>query len=311
MIKKIESVLFFCLFFLGLLAQKIHMEFPYFAGKTYKFIILQGDDKRTVCQGDIPEDGKFTLTIPEEYKTYTGISQWLITNTKEGGGLDMLIPGKDFSVSSKDPKPDQNNTIYVGNNMMKEMDSLYTQQNNIFLRYDAMQQAKKVYPETDKNYKIFQQEIQKQEKLYEVFQNKLRKRVHYVGELIKIMNIPRGIGTKLSQSDSDRAENILEYIANDLQWEILYTSGQWTNVIETWINIHTRVLKDSDKFARDFEKITARIKSPVLYTDFAGRTAYFLKQQQKENFIEKISAVVINSGKITQYEGSLMVFGKK
>lgn len=80
-------------------SQKIEMNFPKFAGKSYDFIIFQGDRQEKVCQGIIPDNGQFTLSVPEAYGDYTGMSRWLITGTKEGGGLDMFVPGHNFSVS--------------------------------------------------------------------------------------------------------------------------------------------------------------------------------------------------------------------
>ncbi len=106
-------------------AQNISMYFPHFAGKTYDFIIFQGGQQRTVYQGTIPLDGKFILNIPEEYKSYKGMSRWLITGTKEGGGLNMFIPGKDFSVSCNEAMPNNSNIVYTNNDYNKEFNDLH------------------------------------------------------------------------------------------------------------------------------------------------------------------------------------------
>ncbi len=94
-------------------AQNISMEFPAFAGKTYDFVIFQGSKTITALQDTIPADGKFTLQIPKQYAPYTGMSRWLITGTAEGGGLDMAIPGYDFSVSCLSATPDNENISYT------------------------------------------------------------------------------------------------------------------------------------------------------------------------------------------------------
>ena len=83
----------------GIVAQSISMEFPAFAGKTYDFVIFQGSKVETVMQDTIPKNGKFKLTIPKKYAPYTGMCRWLITGTAEGGGIDMAIPGYDFSIA--------------------------------------------------------------------------------------------------------------------------------------------------------------------------------------------------------------------
>ena len=138
------------LFYISIKAQNINMYFPHFAGKTYDFIIFQGGQQRIVYQGTIPEDGKFTLSIPEENKPYKGMSRWLITGTKEGGGLDMFIPGRDFSVSCNEATPNNSNIIYANNDYNKELNNLHKKQESILSRYEVMNQALRVFSDKDK-----------------------------------------------------------------------------------------------------------------------------------------------------------------
>ncbi|HWV67838.1 hypothetical protein, partial [Chitinophaga sp.] len=147
---------------LGMQAQNIQMTFPHFAGKSYDFIIFRGKEAKTVFQGTIPADGKFTLSVPKEYGPYTGMSRWLITGTQEGGGLDMLIPGHDFSVVCTEAQPNDENIIYTGNPEIPELTGLYKKQQDIFAKHDAMLQATKAFPKNDKNYPAFEKEYQNQ-----------------------------------------------------------------------------------------------------------------------------------------------------
>jgi len=72
-------------------AQNIHMEFTAFAGKTYDFIIFKGDKQVIAQQDTIPQGGEFVLTIPKKYSPYKVMCRWLITGTKDGGGLDIML----------------------------------------------------------------------------------------------------------------------------------------------------------------------------------------------------------------------------
>ena len=74
--------------------------------------LLSSEMNKKVYSGAIPANGKFTLNIPKEYSTYNGMSRWLITGTAEGGGLDMYIPGKDFSVGCTEDKPSEKYYLY-------------------------------------------------------------------------------------------------------------------------------------------------------------------------------------------------------
>ncbi|MCL1638919.1 alkyl hydroperoxide reductase [Elizabethkingia sp. HX WHF] len=286
-------------------AQSVSMNFPHFAGKSYDFIIFQGDKQITLYQGTIPSDGKFTLTIPKEYIPYTGMSRWLITGTREGGGLDMYIPGKDFSVSCTEADPTEKNVIYQNNNGNKELNELYRKQEKILLQYETMLQAAKVFSKADKNYSVFVKELQDQIRSYAAFQAELRRKSDYISQFLQIVNITRGTAPLLSEKEEDKAESIARYIVNEMDWNYLYTSGHWSSIIDAWVSIHTRVLKNPQGFASDVEKLSSKIKSPELYTDFAGRTAYYLTQQKEEDYIRAIAPVVTASGKIKEYNGSL------
>ncbi|HFK5510768.1 TPA: alkyl hydroperoxide reductase [Elizabethkingia anophelis] len=277
---------------LKLQAQQINMNFPKFAGKNYDFIIFQGSHQKTLIQGIIPPDGKFTLSIPNEYMPYSGMSRWLITGTKEGGGLDLFIPGHNFSVSCKSNQPSEKNIIYQDNFGNTELNNLYRAQEKILGRYELMKQAKYLYSSSDDNYSVFSNEYNSQVKAFIRFQETLTKKGDYISEFIRIVNITTGIGTKLHDREEDKAENIADYISNDLSWKILYTSGHWWSIIHSWVNIHTRVLKDPNRFATDFKKINEKLKSENLQTDFKSLVLSFLKEEPNMEYTRGISSTL-------------------
>ncbi|RLJ22928.1 hypothetical protein CLU97_4741 [Chryseobacterium sp. 7] len=291
-------------------AQKINMNFPYFAGKTYDFVIFQGDKQQTILQGTIPANGKFALQIPKEYAPYTGMSRWLITNSKDGGGLDMLIPGRDFSVSCQEALPTEKNIIYKGNAQNKELNDLYKEQHGILARHDAMLQATRSYPKTDKSFPVFLQEYDVQKRSYKSFQASLGKDPDYAKELIRIINTTQGIGTEIFDNEAQKAANIAGYIATQMDPEVLYTSGYWANVISAWVSIHTQVLQDPYRFVEDFSRITQKLDNNKQYTDFVERTTYYLTQQGKDQYIGAIAPWVLSSGKMTNFDGPLAVYKK-
>lgn len=308
MMNRIAKLIFFLLVGFSLYpAQKISMNFPHFSGKSYDFVLFFGSETK-VLQGTIPDDGKFTLTVPAEYYPYTGMCRWLITGTLEGGGLDMIIPGKDFSVSCLSKQPNNDNILYEGNTQPDKLNMLYSRQQEIFARHDAMLQAIRAYPKTDKNYHLFEQEYHYQLKTFDSFQSDLNKEASYASEFLKITNITLGIGTRIEDSEEKKADNIRDYIVREMNWEILYNSGHWYSVINSWADIHTRVIKDKSKFAGDFISISQKISKEAIYADFAKRVAAILSEQGKDDWIDIIAPVVSTSGKIDKYEGALAAY---
>jgi len=258
-------------------AQDIHMTFPHLAGKTYEFIIFQGD--KTVMKADtIPSDGKFTLAVPELNRPYTGMCRWLITNTQEGGGIDMLIPGNDFSVSCTDPVPSENTIIYANNNGPQTLNRQYAEQQAIYNRFAVMEQSLKAYTEKDKAYKFFTKEYKKQVSAYDAFRKKAARESHYSAEFLTIVSITLGIPPTLGGTETEKARIIADYIANKMDWDVLYTSGHWGGIITAWADIHTQVLKDETLMAKDRDTIIKKLK-PVPAKEFSDMVTILLNRK--------------------------------
>ncbi|MCT3947634.1 alkyl hydroperoxide reductase [Elizabethkingia anophelis] len=295
-----------------LYGQKIEMNFPKFSGKSYDFVLFQGAQTKVVFQGVIPEDGKFILNVPQEYSSYVGMSRWLITGTKEGGGLDMFIPGKDFSVSCDSETPSESNIIYKDNAYNGELNVLYKKQEQNLNRYETLLQATKVFSKNDPHYdyNFFTKGLAREKKSYSVFQDDLNKKGDYISQFIQIVNVTRGLGTELSEDEKQRAVNVNHYVVDALNWDYLYTSGHWYSVINSWLGIQTQVFKTPSVFKADFLKISSKLKSPEMYRDFTERVAYYLKEQKAQDYISAIAPLVRDSGKIADYIAPLDIYAE-
>ncbi|MDV4042199.1 alkyl hydroperoxide reductase [Elizabethkingia anophelis] len=280
------------------------MDFPKFSGKSYDFVIFQGSDSKTIMQGVIPPNGKFTLKIPKEYEPYKGMSRWLITGTSEGGGLDMFILEKNYRVSCQSSEPNEKNITFKGNDSYKALNDLYKQQEGIYRRYESMSFALKVFSPNDKNYNVFQEELKLQKDAYSLFQNSLQTKGDYVSQFLQIVNITRGRGTVLYENEADEAANVVSYITKEMNWDVLYTSGHWSSVISTWVSIHGNILQNKDQFVEEFTLISSKIKGDREYSDFVERVLYPLKEQHKEDYITAIAPLIKDSGK---YRGQELV----
>lgn len=308
--KTVVTGLLSCLAFISMKSQQISMNFPAFAGKSYDFILFQGDRQETVYQGVIPADGKFVMTVPKEYAPYTGMSRWLITNSVEGGGINMPIPGKDFSVSCLVAQPSkEEDFVYKNNTDAALLNKLFREQQTIVSRGEAVNGVLNTYDKSDKSYPLFQQEYAKQQTAYTTFQESLAKNKAYAAKVFNIFGFTMGVGTELHNTEEAKARNIAAYIANGLDFNTLYTSGHWTAIISNWVDIHTQVLKDKQTFASDFAKIEKKTDAK-LFTDFAGRVAYFLTQKGADDYIAVLVPVVNRSTKILAFEGSMKAYIK-
>jgi hypothetical protein len=224
------------------------MEFPAFAGKTYDFIIFQGSQQETVQQDTIPTNGKFVLTIPKKYAPYTGMCRWLITNTAEGGGLDMAIPGYDFEVSCLSATPDNDNIIYKGFDAVNELNKLNGMQQAIVDKFETMSKAAQLYDKKHKLYKSFAQEAAIQIQSFEAFQEDLKQNPNYNARFLPIVNLTKGIPHRLADDYNQKAVLVNEFITQKVSFEDMYVSGHWQGIIQSWVVLQMNVVNDKVQF---------------------------------------------------------------
>lgn len=192
-------IAFICLISLNVFSQTISMNFPKFAGQTYMFLLFQGS-QIVKQEGIIPASGVFDLTIPKDLESYTGMARWLLTNSKDGGGLDMVINGQDFSISCNDALPNNSNIIYKGPSQTPQLNSLNAEQTTILNRYAAMQMAVHSFSPDDAHYKIFQQKLNEQESSFRNFYEEASTSGQYDQKFLLITNITRGLGPELTEN---------------------------------------------------------------------------------------------------------------
>ena len=309
MIKKILVPLFLFIA-INSFSQSISMDFPAFAGKTYDFIIFQGSKQETVTQDTIPANGKFTLTIPKQYAPYTGMCRWLITGTAQGGGLDMAIPGYDFSVTCLSDTPDTNNIVYTGFDAVNELNSLNAHQQQIIEKFAVVSKASVLYSENKKLYTIFNKEKIKQKEAFENFNKQLKSNPSFNARFLPIVNLTKGIPPHLSANEAEKAAVYNQFITKDLNFNDLYVSGHWTAIIRDWVGYQSNMVQDTAQFVKDFKLISDRITNPMQYTDFVGKLTYYLTTYGKDNYVAAIADAVVGSGKVNTYAGSMQVYIK-
>ncbi|WP_412850778.1 alkyl hydroperoxide reductase [Chryseobacterium sp. PMSZPI] len=277
-------------------AESIIIYLPKFLGKTYYFVIYQGENCITISQGIIPVNGRIIIDVSQKYKNYKGMGRLLIyDHACEAAGLDVYIPGGNFSIHCESLELNKENTKYINNRESEKLDELSQMHDNIVNRYLAMQMAVSVFSKESENYNVFNTECIKQQNLYKFFQIQLERNNDDASKLLQIDIISREQGTQLMEGEKDRASNTVDCIANNLNWNVLYTSGYWMKVIDLWIRLHTTVLKDQKRFNNDYKKISLKLE-PKLYNGFRNRTLYNLKNyhQGKKEWYKILSKNKLN-----------------
>lgn len=290
--------------------QTISLTFPYFAGKTSEFKIVQGN-KQIVLQNDtIPKGGKVQLTIPEKYKGYKGMAMWYITNTEKGGGLEMVINNENFSVTCLQEIPTTESIIYKDTKENTFANNNYKVQQDIFAKHDAMLFATRSYSKNDPLYPIFKKEYENIKEDYNKFVKELQKSPLYAARFREITNLTMGIGTIITEDENLKAQNINDLIVNKIDYDVLYTSNHWGGIINNWVQLQTMVLKNDEQMIADAKTILNRLPSNLIYTEFVLSLTKELTKAGKDNIIAALTNDIKNSNKLQNYEGVLNIYQK-
>lgn len=294
----------------GATAQTINIEFPYFAGKTYDFKIVQGN-KLIVLQNDtIPKGGKVQLTIPEKHKGYKGMALWYITNSRDGGGLDLVINNEDFSVTCLDSIPSPKSIVYENTKENIFAATNYQKQQAIFAKHDAMLYATRAYDKNHKLYPVFEKQYAVIIEAYNQYVKALKNTNLYAARFREITNITMGIGAIITQDESLKAKNINDIIVNLLDYEVLYTSNHWGGVINNWVQLQTMVLKDDSQMIKEARILLNRMPNNQIYTDFVNSLTYELTKAGKDNIIAALMPEIKAGNKLQNYNAHLSIYEK-
>ena len=292
----------------GAKAQTIRLEFPYFAGQTYEFKIFQGEKQITLKTDTIRKGGKVRLSIPKAYTGYKGMAQWYLTNSKTGGGLDLIINNENFSVTCLDSVPSSKSIVYKGTTENIFGNTNYLQQQKLFEKHDAMLAAIRAYPKDNTLYEIFDKEYRSIKEQYAVYVKNLAASTFYAAKFRQIVNLTMGIGTIITLDEKEKANNINDFIVNELDFASLYTSNHWGGVINNWVQLQTMAIKDDSLFVQNAKTILNRLPSNAIYTDFVINLTKNLTKAGKDKVLADLFMDIKNSNRLLNFKGVLDIY---
>ncbi len=293
---------------IGVQGQSVSLEFPYFSGKTYTFKIVQGERHIVLKEDTIPVGGKVQLVLPEAYTGYKGMALWYLSNSQTGGGLDLIIGNEDFSVSCLDSIPNSQNIVYTNSKEHIFHTKNYVKQQELFKKHDALLATLNAYEPKAKLYKLAVKENERNKKAYEAYFHALSTSTLYAAKFRQIVNLTKGIGPRIVLDETERAQEINNFILYDLDYEVLYTSNHWGGIIKNWVQLQTHVFNNDAKMIADAQTILGRLTTNKIYTDFVETLTKALTAVGKDTVLAELIPVVKSSKKLQRFTGVLHLY---
>lgn len=284
---KSSLLLFLTLFVCHLSAQTIQFKFPHFAEMEYVFCLIQGEKEDTISTGKMSKEGNLTIQIPEKYKGYKGMGKWSLKN---GGGLGVIINNENFTIECLELQPKYGNIQYINSPENQFLSESFHNQREILSKYEAISNALMTYSEKDLFYTELKTEKQKKINEFAEFQENLNFHKLYASEFKKIADFSSGIGNNLTDDPQSKIKNFDQFMVNEMNWNDLYTSGHWNNLISQWIQMNLDVIKDDTQFLKNLETIIIQLKpDSEIYKSFTNLLINKLTKVKREDLIKKLS----------------------
>jgi hypothetical protein len=267
-------------------AAEIQLHFPHFAGHQYEWNIFQGKDPVTVQSNQIPPDGRVTLTMPEAYQDYRGMTRWLL---KTGGGLDMIYTGKGFSVECLSEQPGPDNIIYTGNPENDYLKSQHSRQQTILDKLGAVNHLLQAYEPAEDLHKTVLAEQTHLRQAFEQAQSGRAESPLYAARFGEIVDFTRGIADKIYDNPEDHTGYFNYFVTHTLDFKDLYTSGHWDQALHHWLMMNIRSGKGDKAFTQRLDVVLERMDRDDVLAAFVEKTVPLLVEKGKDDLLPPIA----------------------
>jgi hypothetical protein len=287
-----------------LYSQTVDLHFPHFAGQEWYWTAFRGNKRDTLATGTLNDAGRVKLTLPGSHRNYRGMTQWMLA---KGGGLSMIVAGgEDFSVSCAEAQPSQENIIYKNTSENNYLNSRYHRQQDILGKIDAMRMATEVYKKDTDLLSIFNTELQKQQRAYDLLQSETASNPLYAARFAGIVDLTRGLPQSLPSVHAENEQQMKDFIVNLLNMEDLYTSGHWEGVIEQWMSWYVYDKgKHLSQLVPDAKQLLSRTKPDEVYAALAEKIIASCEKQNWHDQEIELAFYLLNENRIRQPAGKI------
>ena len=276
--KRINLLLLIIFSISQLYSQTAALHFPYFAEQEWYWTVFQGNKQDTIATGRLDKDGKTKLVLPDKYKSYRGMTQWLLSKS---GGLAMIFAdGENISVSCTEAQPSEQNIIYKNASQNNYLISRYSRQQDILGKIDAMRMAVEMYKNDTKLLPIFNTELQAQQQAYSLLQSETTSNPLYAARFAQIVDLTRGLPQSLLSDQSENEKQMKDFMINQMDIDALYTSGHWDSVWDQWLSWYTYDKENHlPQLIPDAKHLLARTRLDEVYTALAEQIIVSCEKQ--------------------------------
>jgi peroxiredoxin len=297
--KQFIAIILFVVFSCAGSAQTVELYFPYFAGSEYSFYLNKGTQNDTIQRGVVGPTGRLDFVLPEKDKDYTGMVHFTLG---QNGSLSFILNKEKFSISNKESNFTE--SIVFTNSAENDFFRLQLRlQQVLYRKIDAIYRSQEAYFDDNVLYSIFEKEFVRLQGLYEIRQKDLAASNFYAARYLQLIGFLNGFGTRLyaPNAGAERVQDAVRFINDDLDMDILYSSGLWNHVISSTFELFA----DKTLFGEAMVNNLKRIRSQQVFEILANDLITICEQYGWVDAENVIIPYLLSSGRMTNPQGKL------
>lgn len=266
-------------------AQKVNINLPYFAGKEYVWVMVNGEKPDTVARGALDMNGQAVLTVPSAYQNWRGVSSFLLTS---GGGLEVILNGEgDFTAGCAVAAPTINDIYYTGSKENSFLLEQNKRQQGLLNKAGLIVAAVQAYTPQDSIYGPLLKEKEALGTQYAELQQQLAESSLLAARLRQIWNFCNGMGNRLDLTEKQMMDEQRQYVREVVDFNQLWSSGMWKPFFSQWMNLEM-AQKDDSILVADSHAILSRELDGNMRMTLVKKMLLLFNQYGKENLLSQL-----------------------
>ena len=258
-------ILFFLLSYtLPFFAQEVEFSFPALPEKEVSAYYFRGGKPDSLIV-ELDKQGKGSIRLPESYRGYV---QAVINKTSVIGYVAGKTPVK---IESDDARPETGNVRFPGSTengfFYRITESKQRNQN----QNDWLQAGTELFGKERKAlHETLRKELELNEKERESIEKEIETSPLYSARFLEILDFAELLYEAETKRDKNKIEKVRDFYHNQMDWEVLYTAGQFWGSAHVWYlsifnkeNPEETAESKQQRYAADISQLISQLNEPM------------------------------------------------
>lgn len=270
---------------LGGASQTIELNLPSCYHMQYHLAIKQANKLDTIAKGRFDEVGKASFEIDKKHSAYVGVGELTITATPKK--WNIILNGEErIGITEVEGKENEDGVIFSHSaENIARVEYMHRYENIVTQYNEALVGASN----TQSLFAIPAIRVSNAKKAYSDYLKEVNESPLYAARMMEVMLCLMGSGSELGQNQEDTSKWQQEFISNELDLNILYTSGFWQTMLDFWMEKHLMNQNDEALLA-DTKRLLSRTEEVHVRRELTNGVIRLFSRYGKDNLLMELGS---------------------